>query len=209
MVPPPWPADSMPPPLLPLSTFLERLFLAEPLYHQPGADVLCPLALSLCTTAYQSGPVGCHLRRFVSILVIPVAVFFVFVQRQLMEGLGLPPISRCHKWSGCSGLPTPAVHTGAVPSRAQPAARGSGLGRPRVYPTPSAETASSSSAVSLILSDLLGPGCLRQNQPRKRSQPCGPVAVHSFDELAGPFYGVWLQFLYVGTGRMLSCHRPD
>ena len=51
-----------------------------------------PLALSLCKTRIKRA-VGAIFAGL-SILVIPVAVFFVFVQRQLMEGLGFAGISR-------------------------------------------------------------------------------------------------------------------
>ena len=43
--------------------------------------------------AYLSGPVGAIFAGL-SILVIPVVVFFIFVQRQLMEGLGYAGIAR-------------------------------------------------------------------------------------------------------------------
>jgi ABC-type glycerol-3-phosphate transport system permease component len=55
--------------------------------------MVAPLGLVTLQNAYQSGPVGAIFAGL-SILVIPVAVFFVFVQRQLMEGLGFAGISR-------------------------------------------------------------------------------------------------------------------
>ena len=52
-------------------------------------------ALGLVTlqNAYLSGPVGAIFAGL-SILVIPVVVFFAFVQRQLMEGLGFAGVAR-------------------------------------------------------------------------------------------------------------------
>jgi multiple sugar transport system permease protein len=63
------------------------------LYITSPSRMVAPLGLVTLQNAYQSGPVGAIFAGL-SILVIPVAVFFVFVQRQLMEGLGFAGISR-------------------------------------------------------------------------------------------------------------------
>ena len=63
------------------------------LYITSASRMVAPLGLVTLQNAYQSGPVGAIFAGL-SILVIPVAVFFVFVQRQLMEGLGFAGISR-------------------------------------------------------------------------------------------------------------------
>jgi multiple sugar transport system permease protein len=63
------------------------------LYITSPARMVAPLGLVTLQNAYLSGPVGAIFAGL-SILVIPVAVFFAFVQRQLMEGLGFAGISR-------------------------------------------------------------------------------------------------------------------
>ena len=63
------------------------------LYITSPARMVAPLGLVTLQNAYLSGPVGAIFAGL-SILVIPVVVFFAFVQRQLMEGLGFAGIAR-------------------------------------------------------------------------------------------------------------------
>jgi multiple sugar transport system permease protein len=63
------------------------------LYITSPTRMVAPLGLVTLQNAYLSGPVGAIFAGL-SILVIPVAVFFAFVQRQLMEGLGFAGVSR-------------------------------------------------------------------------------------------------------------------
>ena len=63
------------------------------LYITSPTRMVAPLGLVTLQNAYLSGPVGAIFAGL-SILVIPVVVFFIFVQRQLMEGLGFAGIAR-------------------------------------------------------------------------------------------------------------------
>jgi multiple sugar transport system permease protein len=67
--------------------FWPNLFITSP------TRMVAPLGLVTLQNAYLSGPVGAIFAGL-SILVIPVVVFFAFVQRHLMEGLGFAGVAR-------------------------------------------------------------------------------------------------------------------
>ena len=72
---------------------LERLFLAEPLYHQQASRIVAPLGLVTLQNAYQSGPVG--------------AIF-----ASCPSSLSLSPCSSCSSnassWRASASLASPA-----------------------------------------------------------------------------------------------------